>query len=140
MTEISTDRSRVDVEWVWRRLRETYWSPGIRRDVVERAIAHSMVAGAYESGGGRQVGFARAVTDYATFAWVCDVVVDEGWRGRGLARGMILAMMADPGVRTLRRWCLATRDAHGVYTPLGFRPVAADRWMERVSDPSAWRE
>jgi GNAT superfamily N-acetyltransferase len=139
MTEISTDRSRVDVEWVWGRLRETYWSQGIRREVVERAISNSMVAGAYAADG-RQVGFARVVTDYATFAWVCDVVVDKAWRGRGLARGMIRAMMADPEVRTLRRWCLATRDAHGVYAPLGFRPVAADRWMERISDPSAWRE
>lgn len=136
--EYSFDASRIDVDRVWRLLRETYWSPGVRRDIVERAIAHSMVIGAFDTDSGELVGFARAVTDRATFAWLCDVIVVKAWRGRGIATHMVRALIAHPDLQTLRRWCLATKDAHPVYTPLGFSPVPADRWMELRRDPSAW--
>jgi GNAT superfamily N-acetyltransferase len=136
--EYTFDAARIDVDEVWRLLRETYWSPGVRRDVVERAIANSMVVGALDTEAGRMVGFARAVTDRATFAWLCDVYVVEGWRGRGVATGMVRGLIAHPELQTLRRWCLATRDAHGVYARVGFVPVPPDRWMELKPDPSVW--
>ncbi|MCB9845309.1 MAG: GNAT family N-acetyltransferase [Phycisphaeraceae bacterium] len=121
-------------------LRTAHWSQGVRRDVVERAIAHSEVAGAFETASGAQVGFARVVTDYATFAWLCDVFVAEPHRARGLALGMIRALEALPCLHGLRRWCLATRDAHGLYQRLGYQPVDPDRWMVRLSPPHTWRE
>jgi GNAT superfamily N-acetyltransferase len=138
--EYSFDASRIDVDQVWRLLRETYWSPDVRRDVVERAIAHSIVIGAFDADSGGLVGFARAVTDRATFAWLCDVIVVEAWRGRGIATRMVRALIDHPELLTLRRWCLATKDAHRVYAPIGFAPVPSDRWMELKLDPSAWAQ
>lgn len=143
--EFTHDTDRVDVDAVWRLLRETYWSPAIRRDVVERAMRHSIIVAALERnattpGRHRVIGFGRVVTDRATFAWICDVVVVEDRRGRGIARTMVRRLMAHPELTTLRRFCLATRDAHGVYTPLGFEPVQPGRWLERRLDPSGWQE
>ncbi len=120
-------------------LHGSYWSTGIRRDVVERAFSNSLVIGAYATAAGLQLGVARLVTDQATFAWLCDVFVDEAARGQGLGRTMVMALLADPRLQTLRRWALATRDAHEVYAPLGFGPVNATHWMERLPDPSGWR-
>src|SRR5689334_17057733 len=119
---LSMDPGRLDLPRVYGWLRAAYWSPGVRRDVVERAFANSLSVGAYAADGG-QVGVARAVTDCATFAWLCDVFVDPAMRGRGIARAMVRELMADPRLQTLRRWCLGTRDAHGVYAALGFAPV-----------------
>jgi GNAT superfamily N-acetyltransferase len=136
--DISLDVHRVQIDAVHAALAASYWSPGIRREVLVSAIQNSLVAGAYEHSTGRQVGFARAVTDHATFAWLCDVYVDEPHRGAGVAKRMVGALLEHPGLRTLRRWCLATRDAHGLYEPFGFEPVPADRWMEKRSPQSAW--
>jgi GNAT superfamily N-acetyltransferase len=136
---VSRDPARLQLDVVHGWLASAYWSPDVRRDVLERAFANSLVAGAYDARGA-QIGVARAVTDQATFAWLCDVFVAEDWRGRGIARAMVRALMADERLATLRRWCLATRDAHDVYRPLGFEPVDAARWMERRLDPAAWRE
>src|SRR5690606_30941949 len=105
---VSLDPAQIQLDVVYGWLRTCYWSPGIRRDVVERAFANSLVAGAYRDG--RQIGVARLVTDEATFAWLCDVFVDETARGQGIATAMLGALFEDPRLRTLRRWCLATRD------------------------------
>lgn len=138
--ELSFDPGRVDVELVWKTLAGLYWSPGVRREVVEAALAHSVVVGAYTVAGG-QVGYARAVTDRATFAWVCDVFVLEGHRGRGLARLMVGALHGHPALGTLRRWLLATADAHGVYEGCGYRVLGRpERWMERLNPAGAWQE
>jgi GNAT superfamily N-acetyltransferase len=136
--EISLDAARVQIDLVHPALAASYWSPGIRREVVERAIQNSLVIGGYEVASGRQVAFARVVTDYATFAWLCDVFVDEAHRGRGIAKRMIATLIDDPRLQTLRRWCLATKDAHDVYRPFGFGPVPAERWMEKRLPASAW--
>jgi GNAT superfamily N-acetyltransferase len=136
---LSPARARLQLDVVHGWLRGSYWSPGVRRDVVERAFAGSLFVGAYDSGGA-QVGVARAVTDRATFAWLCDVFVAEAHRGRGLARAMVRALLDDPRLTTLRRFCLATRDAHEVYRPLGFVAVDPARWMERLGAPAAWQE
>jgi GNAT superfamily N-acetyltransferase len=99
-------------------LTTTYCSPGIALEKVERAARHSaLVIRAFEDG--VQVGYARVVSDQTTFAWVCDVFVDEAFRGRGIARAMVAFAMADENLQGLRRWVLATADAHGAYAALG---------------------
>ena len=122
--------SAGDLAIIHAELGKTYWSPGIPLETVTRAFAHSVVALARDEAGAL-IGFARVVTDKATFAWLCDVVVLEAHRCKGVARAVARALMAGPELQGLRRWLLATRDAHGVYAPLGFVPSPApDRWME----------
>jgi len=120
--DISTEKARLDVDVVHAFLRTSYWSPGLPRPVLERALANSLCFGAYE--GVRQVGFSRVVTDHATFAWVCDVFVLESHRHRGIADALMAAMLAHPELQGLRRWSLATRDAHALYRRHGFLPLA----------------
>ena len=138
--ELSADPSRLDVDVIHRWLaEESYWAIGRAREVTDRAIAGSVCFGAYAADGA-QAGFARLVTDRATFAWLCDVFVLEPHRGRGLARSMVRAAMDLPELSTVRLWLLATADAHGVYSPLGFEPLDPDGWMRRrVAVPAAGR-
>jgi ribosomal protein S18 acetylase RimI-like enzyme len=131
--EISTDPARLDVTAIHAYLTRSYWSPGIPIGIVERALRHSLCFGAYESAGGTQVGLARVVTDYATFAYLCDVYVLEEHRGFGLAKRMMRELMAHPALRGARRVMLATRDAHGLYAGFGFLEAgAAKNLMELV--------
>jgi GNAT superfamily N-acetyltransferase len=132
---VSTDPADLDIEWIHAALSErAYWALGRRRDVVERSIRNSLCFGAFD--GDRQVAFARVVTDQATFAWVCDVFVDEAWRGRGIGGRLIGAIVADPRLSAVRM-LLATSDAHEVYRRHGdFQAVAnAERLMERPRRP-----
>ena len=110
-------------------LSSSYWSPGVSRETVEKAArGSSLVIGAYR--GVEQAGYLRVVSDKATFAWVCDVFVDEAHRGRGIAKAMVRFALADPEHQGLRRWLLATRDAHEVYRAVGFKPLPApEKWM-----------
>lgn len=134
--EISTDRARVDRDLTHRFLsEESYWSPGVARDVVERAIDQSIVFGLYQHADGAQVGFARVVTDRATFAWLCDVFVLPEHRGNSLGKWLIECVIAHPELQGLRRLLLGTRDAQGLYAQYGFTPVAPDRLMERRAQP-----
>lgn len=135
---VSTDPRLVQLDVVYPWLRASYWSPGVRRDVVERAFANSLVAGAYR--GATQIGVARAVSDRASFAWLCDVFVDPSARGQGVATAMVRALIEHPELQTLRRWCLATRDAHAVYRPLGFAAVDPAIWMSLSPDPARWSD
>jgi GNAT superfamily N-acetyltransferase len=122
---ISTDAARIDMDGLHRFLsEEAYWSPGVAREVVERSIQHSLNFGLYH--GDEQVGFARVVTDYATFAWIADVYVLDGHRGRGLGKWLMETVLSHPDLKTLRRWILATADAHGLYARFGFRPAEGD--------------
>ena len=127
---LSDDRSRLDMKRVQAWLSSTYWSPGASMEQVQRAADGSaMVIGAY-LGSGEQVGYCRVVSDRATFAWICDVFVDESQRGRGLAKRMVKFALAHPEYQELRRWMLATRDAHGIYAECGFVPLTEpERWM-----------
>lgn len=132
MIELSDDNARIDVARVHGWLASSYWSPGIARETVERAIAGSHCLGAYD--GDAQVGFARAITDHATFAWIADVWVEDAARGQGLGRRMVAWFLAHPGFEGIRRVGLVTADAHGVYEKLGFHaPLRPDRYMERLS-------
>jgi N-acyl homoserine lactone hydrolase len=136
--QLSIDPARLQLERIHGWLAGSYWSPNIRVEVVEQAFRNSLSIGAYDAQG-PQIGVARAVTDCATFAWLCDVFVDETRRGQGVAKAMVKALMADPRLTTLRRWCLATRDAHPLYRSLGFSDVVPGRWMEYMLPSEVWQ-
>jgi GNAT superfamily N-acetyltransferase len=126
---ISTDPCRLDLAVVSGFLEKSYWAEGIPRDVVDRAIKASLCFGLYEDA--QQVGYARVITDRATYAYLCDVFVIESCRGQGLARWMMEVVLSHPDLQGLRRFCLATRDAHGLYRKFGFSPLASpDSHME----------
>lgn len=131
---ISTDPARVDVVAVHRWLADqAYWALGRTFETQRRAIEHSaLVVGAYTAEGD-QVGFARMVTDLATFAWLADVYVIEEARGSGLGAAMVGAIVEHPDVATIKRQLLATADAHGLYARFGYEPLAEpERWMFRL--------
>ena len=132
---ISTDRARLDIDLIHKYLsNESYWATGRLREVVERSIENSLAFGIYNED--KQVGFARIVTDYATFAWVADVFVLSEHRGRGLSKWLMEVIIAHPQLQGFRRWVLSTKDAHGLYERFGFiRLHRPERWMERP-DPN----
>jgi len=132
MIELSDDKTWLDVARIHGWLASSYWSPGIERSLVERAIAGSHCLGAYQDGA--QIGFARMITDHATFAWLADVWVDEPARGQGVGRRMVRWFLERPDYRAMRRIGLTTADAHGVYAALGFEALARpERYMERLA-------
>ena len=131
---LSDDPAQLDMDRIHAWLASSYWSPGIARALVERAIAGSHPLGAYRNG--EQIGFARVITDHATFAWIADVWVEETARGQGLGRDMVRWFVDHPRFVGIRRFALVTADAHGVYEAVGFRsPIRPERFMERL-DPA----
>lgn len=127
---ISTEIARLDLNVIHEFLTTSYWAAGIPADVVKRSIEHSLPFGLYHHE--RQVGFARVITDYATFAYLADVFVIEGYRGQGLAKWLVEIIVAHPRLQGLRRWMLATRDAHALYRKVGFVELKSpEGWMER---------
>lgn len=135
--EISEGAARLDLDVIHGFLRESYWSPGIPRAVVERAIAGSLCFGVHL--GEAQVGFARVITDRATFAYLADVFVLPEHRGRGLSKRLLAHVASHPDLQGLRRFALVTRDGHGLYARFGFKALAQpDRWMEIV-DPDVYQ-
>lgn len=130
--QISTDATRLDFGAIHAYLTRSYWSPGISRALVERAAAHSLCFGLYHAG--EQVGYARVVSDRTTFAYLCDVYVLENHRGQGLSKWLMRTIQAHPELQHLRRFMLATRDAHGLYATFQFTPLAhPERLMEIVA-------
>jgi GNAT superfamily N-acetyltransferase len=128
---ISTDPAKLDRETIHRFLASSYWATSIPREVVDRSIDDSVSFGMYEDG--RQIGFARVITDFATFAYLADVFVLESHRGQGLATWLMESILAHPRLQGLRRWMLVTRDAHPLYRKVGFRDLAhPERIMERT--------
>jgi len=129
--EISTDRARLDRTVIHEFLRESYWARGIPREVVDRSIDNALCFGLFE--GSRQVGFARVISDFATFAYLSDVFLLPSHRRRGLAAWLMEVVMSHPDLQNLRRWMLATRDAHPLYLKFGFTALAnPERIMEIV--------
>jgi GNAT superfamily N-acetyltransferase len=127
--EVSTDPARVDLGLVHEFLTNCYWAKGIPAETVRRSIENSICFGIYD--GERQVGFARIISDQATFAYLADVFVLPSYRGRGLSGWLMECIVAHPDLQGLRRWMLATQDAHGLYARYGFTPIKApERWME----------
>ena len=128
--KISTDPSLLDVNRIHAFLSQSYWSAGIPRELVQKSIDASLPFGIY-SASGEQVGFARVISDFATFAYLGDVYVEEAWRGKGLSKWLMECVMGHPQLQGLRRFCLGTRDAHGLYAQFGFRVVQVPaNWME----------
>jgi N-acetylglutamate synthase-like GNAT family acetyltransferase len=127
---ISTDKKLLDIDVIYNYLNEeSYWAKGITRQRLEKAIEHSVCFGVYD-GDDRQAGFARVVTDKATFAYLCDVFVLETYRGQGLSKWLVQTIVSDADFQGLRRWALATLDAHGLYKQFGFSPLTnAENWM-----------
>ena len=126
---ISTDPARLNIEAILDFFTRAYWTLGRPRERTERALANSLVFGVYE--GDKQVGIARVVSDYAIFAYICDVFIHEDYRTHGLGKWLIETVMAHPDLQGLRRWTLVTRDAHGLYKQYGFSSLTnPDGWME----------
>ncbi len=126
-----------DLDAIHAVLRETYWSPGIPRETVARAAANSICAIARDELG-KLVGFARVVSDKATFAWLCDVVVLPGRQGKGVGRQLVQKLQAHPELQGLRRWLLGTKDAHGVYQPLGFTEIEEPHRLMHIKNPNPY--
>lgn len=128
---ISTDKNRLDIPYIHQFLSHSYWAEAIPIDIVARSVDFSMCFGVYD--GERQVGFARVVTDYATFGYLADVFIDEQYRGLGLSKWLMEIIMEHPQLQGFRSWQLATRDAHGLYARYGFKvPENPERIMRRV--------
>lgn len=132
MILLSDNKALLDIARIHGWLASSYWSPNIELALLERAIAGSHCLGAYRDGS--QIGFARVVTNHATFAWLADIWVEETARGQGLGRQMTRWFVDNPSFAGIRRFALVTRDAHGVYAGVGFQPLARPgRYMERLS-------
>lgn len=121
---ISHDRSRMQIDTILALLRRSSWAGSRTRETVVKSVENSLCYGTFH--GKRQVGFARVVTDYCTFAYLADVYVDEEYRGRGLSKRMMEQIMAHPDLKNLRRFVLATFDAHSLYAQYGFEPLSAE--------------
>ncbi|HXX28843.1 MAG TPA: GNAT family N-acetyltransferase [Terriglobales bacterium] len=130
---LSTDPERLDLAVIHGFLGESYWAKGIPREMVARSIANSLCFGVYSDG--RQVAFARVISDFATYAYVADVFVLMPFRGRGLGKWMMESILQHPRLQQLRRWSLVTEDAHGLYAQFGFTPPKRpEAYMERYDE------
>jgi GNAT superfamily N-acetyltransferase len=132
---ISTDPALLDLNLIHHFLaNRSYWAEGRPKEIVRRSLEQSLCFGLYEQG--QQIGFARVVTDRATFAWVCDVFILDAYRGRGLGKWLLGSVLAHPDLQGLKRLLLATRDAHGLYSRYGFSPLAdPTRFLELLQPP-----
>jgi len=129
---ISTDPKLLDRDAIADMLSRSYWANNRPREALERALDNSLVFGVYE--GKKQIGLARVVTDYAVFAYLCDVIIHEEYRSHGLGKWLMHTVMFHPDLQSLRRWSLATRDAHGLYKQFGWTALAnPERWMEKFN-------
>lgn len=135
---ISIDKARFDIEMIHGFLSTCYWAEGISRKVVQKSMDNSLCFGVFE--GNKQIGFARVITDRATYAYIGDLFILESHRGKGLGKQLMAAIMGHPELQGLRRWSLVTRDAHGLYEPFGFASLAnPQRHMER-HDPDVYKQ
>jgi GNAT superfamily N-acetyltransferase len=134
---VSLDKNRLQLDVIHAFLTTSYWSPGIPRATVERAIANSLCSGAYAADGA-QVGFARLITDHATFGYLADVFVLPGHRGDGLGVAVVHALLDLPEVRAMRRLLLATRDAHQLYAGMGFAQLEDPRPFMQILRPDIY--
>jgi len=142
---ISTDNQRLDLAIIHDFIsNQSYWGRGRRIKTVQRSLDHSLNFGIFKND--QQVGFARVVTDFATFAWIADVFILEEHRGRGLAKWLMKSILSHPELQGFRRWVLATKDAHELYRQFGFQELRRpERWMERPDPqmqeaPDYWQD
>ncbi len=132
---ISTDPSRLDLDAIADMLTRAYWALGRSRERTERALANSLAFGVYD--GDKQIGIARIISDFAIFAYLCDVFIHEDYRARGLGKWLMQTIISHPDLQGLRRWVLATHDAHTLYKQYGFTPLEnPHNWMEIIDRSS----
>lgn len=133
--ELTTDKKRMQLDVIYRFLQKSYWANKRTLEAIKKSIEYSLPFGIFD--GDRQVGFARVITDYSTFAWIADVFIDEDYRGQGLSKWLMESMLAHPELQDLRRWVLATKDAHALYSQFGFKLLnKPERWMEIDYQPN----
>jgi len=135
---ISTNKEKLDIPFIHRFLSHSYWAEDIPVDMVKRSIDGSMNFGVYN--GSRQIGFARVITDHATFGYLADVFIDENYRGLGLSKWLMQTIMAHPQLQGFRSWQLATRDAHGLYAQFGFKPLENPERIMRIVVPDIYKK
>ena len=135
--DVSADKQRLDVATIHEYLTQSYWSPGVPRAIVERAIEGSLCFGVFLQG--KQVGFARVVTDQATFAYLADIFILEPHRGKGLSKRLMQFIFAHPDLQELRRFMLATKDAHGLYKQFGFTELSNPAHFMELHRPQVYK-
>lgn len=137
--DYSSDKTLLDIDYVHSFLSErTYWAAGISKEVVARAIENSLCFGIYANG--KQVGFARVVTDYATFGYLADVFVDESYRGKGLSKKLMDFVFGFEEIKNFRRVVLVTRDAHTLYSRHGFKALATPEFYMELHRPDIYKQ
>jgi GNAT superfamily N-acetyltransferase len=135
---ISTDPARLNVDYIHQFLSQTYWAENIPVSIVRKSIEGAICFGVYE--GSKQIGFARVITDKATFAYLGDVFIDSAYRGLGLSKWLMEVIIAHPDLQGLRRFMLATRDAHGLYSQFGFTVITnGQNWMQ-IHTPDVYKK
>ncbi len=135
---ISTDKKKLDIDFIHHFLSRSYWAENIPVHIVQRSIEGAMCFGVYRQQ--QQVGFARVVTDYATFGYLADVFIDEAHRGQGLSKWLMTIIMEHPLLQGFRSWQLATKDAHGLYAQFGFRPLEHPERIMRIVIPDIYKK
>ena len=142
---ISTEKEKMDIDLIHSFLTRSYWAEGISKEIVKRSIEGALCFAVFENDkqpipASKQVGFARMITDKATFAYLADVFIIDEYRGLGLSKRLIEFIMSHPDLQGLRRIMLATRDAHGLYEKFGFTPLNnVDRWMH-IHNPGVYKQ
>jgi GNAT superfamily N-acetyltransferase len=136
--EVSTDPARFDVDLIHSFLSSTYWATGMPRKVLEKSIRHALCFGVFADG--KQVAFARVITDYATFAYLSDLFVISGHRGRGVSKLLVRSILDHPELQGLRRFVLATKDAHGLYAQFGFEPLSNPEDFMTIHNPDVYKQ
>ena len=130
---ISTDKTKLDISVICKFLSTSYWANKRSLETVKKSIENSLSFGIYFHQ--EQIGFCRVVTDFATFAYLADVFILENHRGKGLSKWLLECVIKHPGLQGLRRWTLATKDAHGLYEQFGFKPLHwPERWLEKFDE------
>lgn len=133
--ELTTDKKRMQPDVIYGFLQKSYWASKRSLEAIKKSIEYSLPFGIFD--GKRQIGFARVISDYSTFAWIADVFIDEDYRGQGLSKWLMQSMLAHPELQDLRRWVLATKDAHSLYMQFGFKLLnKPERWMEIDYQPN----
>jgi len=135
--EVSTDRARFDVDLIHGFLRSTYWATNLPREVLEKSIRQALCFGVFTER--KQIAFARVITDYATFAYLSDLFVVPEHRGRGVSKLLMQTILAHPELQGLRRFLLATKDAHKLYAQFGFKPLANPQDFMTIHDPDVYK-
>ena len=137
--EITTDRSRIDLDYVHEYLSEKlYWAKGIPKELVEKSIQNALCFSVFFNE--KQIGFGRVITDYATFAYIGDIFIDEDFRGKGFSKQLMQNIINHPELQGLRRWMLMTWDAHGLYEQFGFSVASKPERVMEISKPNIYQK